>query len=155
MILSGKSGWGSIIGMPEGRQFAPGYSLAWAPVIRSLVSASAQGWIGNSPGLKSVARPEPEPYLLLCWSPCQIPEMSGLPSSFRGAGAERSGLPSLVRGMPLVGTSSHCAAAGIDATANTAIKSEPVLSIHRGLQNWGYLPIMCFESFSFSLHTYS
>src|SRR6516165_7711189 len=103
--------------MPEGRQFAPGYSLAWAPVIRSLVSASAQGWIGNSPGLKSVARPEPEPYLLFCESPCQIPERSGLPSGFRGVATERSGLPSLVRGMPLVGTFSHCAPAGMVAIA--------------------------------------
>src|SRR6266567_1645332 len=119
MILRGKPVWGSIIGMPAGRQFAPGYSLAWAPVIRSLVRASAQGWIGNSPGLKSVARPEPPgPYLLFCRSPCQIPARSGLPSGFRGAGAERSGLPSLVRGMPLVGTFSHWAAAGKDLIIN-------------------------------------
>src|SRR5687767_1270538 len=37
--------------------------------------------------------------------------MSGLPSAVLGAGAERCGLPSAVRGMPAVGWRSHCAAA--------------------------------------------
>jgi hypothetical protein len=46
-------------------------------------------------GLKSAARfPRYFPFL----SPCQIPERSGLPSGFRGAGAARSALPSLIRG---------------------------------------------------------
>src|SRR5690349_7567849 len=114
MILSGKPAApeASSMGMPWGRQWAGGDSLCPASVIRSLVRAWAQGWMGNSPGLKSAARLVM--YLWFCLSACQIPERSGLPSDFRGAGAERSGLPSFVRGMPLVGTFSHWADAGKD-----------------------------------------
>src|SRR5439155_23982306 len=39
----------------------------------------------------------------------QIPERSGLPSGVLGAGAERFGFPSRVRGIPGVGWRSHCA----------------------------------------------
>ena len=42
----------------------------------------------------------------------QIPDRSGLPSGSRGAGAERLGLPSAVRGTVDAGTLLHCAAAG-------------------------------------------
>lgn len=73
-------------------------------VIRSLLSASAHGWIGNSPALKSAAR---SAYFLLTSSPNQIPDRSGFPSGLRGAGARRFGLPSLVFGI-LAGTFNHC-----------------------------------------------
>src|SRR5438128_98686 len=39
----------------------------------------------------------------------QIPDRSGLPSGALGAGAERFGFPSGVRGIPDVGWRSHCA----------------------------------------------
>lgn len=42
---------------------------------------------------------------------CQMPERSGLPSGVLGTGAERFGFPSLVRGIPGVGKSIHCAEA--------------------------------------------
>src|SRR2546428_12405195 len=41
-----------------------------------------------------------------------IPDRSGLPSGARGAGADRLGLPSVVRGMFVCLTFSHCARAG-------------------------------------------
>src|SRR5271170_3600623 len=77
------------------------------PVMRSLVSASAHGWMGNSPGLKSTAMLTR--YFGL--SVPQMPERSGLPSALRDTDAVRSGLPSLVRGVPLPGTCDHCTAA--------------------------------------------
>src|SRR5215472_8078820 len=80
--------------------------------------------MGNSPGLRSTPK-----FRTKFWfrgSPFQMPERSGLPSGFLGAGAERSGLPSLVRGIPLVGTFSHCAAAGKVAII-TAAESELIL----------------------------
>src|SRR4051812_22589229 len=40
---------------------------------------------------------------------CQIPERSGWPFAFRGAGAARFALPFGSRGMLAVGWSSHCA----------------------------------------------
>src|SRR5689334_19411389 len=53
----------------------------------------------------------------------QIPLRSDVPSGVRGAGAERFGLPSLVRGIPGVGTCTHWAAAGmVIATANRRIR---------------------------------
>src|SRR5438552_9596162 len=53
--------------------------------------------------------------------PCviQSPERSGFPSAFLGAGADRLGLPSAIRGMPGVGYLSHCAA-GAAPIINTA-----------------------------------
>src|SRR5579863_4929890 len=74
--------------------------------MRSFVSASAQGCIGSSPGLKSAAMLTR--YFALAVP--QMPERSGLPSALRGAGAARFGLPSRVRGVPLPGTCNHCAA---------------------------------------------
>src|SRR5262249_5807370 len=44
----------------------------------------------------------------------------GLPSGFLGAGAERSGLPSFVRGVPLAGMLNHCPAAGTLAMTKIA-----------------------------------
>src|SRR5580658_4380556 len=67
--------------------------------MRSLVSASAHGWIGNSPGLKSTA-------MLTRYFALSVPQMparSGLPSAFRDTGA--------VSGVPLPCTRGHCAAA--------------------------------------------
>src|SRR5437879_4226379 len=46
--------------------------------------------------------------------------MSGLPSALFGAGAERLGLPSGRRGMPVIGWR-HCAAAGITLIIKVAI----------------------------------
>jgi hypothetical protein len=45
------------------------------------------------------------PEIRLIYLPCGLPhpERSGLPSEVRGAGAERFGLPSGRRGMPVVG----------------------------------------------------
>src|SRR5580704_15797127 len=43
-----------------------------------------------------------------------MPEKSGLPFAVLGAGAVRLGEPSALRGMPLVGTWSHCAARGAE-----------------------------------------
>ena len=71
-----------------------------------------------------------------------------------GAGAVRSGLPSLFRGMPLVGTFSHCATAGMLAIIKIADTREPVLRFIAA-SKWAYLSTMCFRSFSFSLQTYS
>src|SRR5215471_3281938 len=126
MILSGypPPPEASRIGTPGGRQCREVYSLSCAPLIRSLVSASAQGWMGSSPGLKSAARLLR--YFVLIPN-CQIPERSGLPSGFRGAGAVRSDLPSLVRGIPLARTFSHWAAEGTLAIVKSAATSEPVL----------------------------
>src|SRR5437762_5671393 len=42
-------------------------------------------------------------------SPCQTPDRSGLPLEARGAGADKLGLPSLVRGIPESRVFSHCA----------------------------------------------
>src|SRR5579864_5368651 len=90
-ILNGL-GVALIFGMPGGRHFASDSSPPWASVLRSLVSASAHGWIGNSPGLRSAARFTR--YLVL--GGFQIPERSGLPSGLRGAGADMLIFPSAV-----------------------------------------------------------
>jgi hypothetical protein len=51
------------------------------------------------------------------------PERSGVPSGVRGAGADRFGLPSAVRGIPRVGCVNHCAESGaLSAIVATAIK---------------------------------
>src|SRR5690242_14162555 len=50
----------------------------------------------------------------------QIPDKSGFPSRVRGAEAERFGLPSLVRGIPDVGTCTHWAAIGV--AISTAVR---------------------------------
>src|SRR6185436_14524550 len=46
-----------------------------------------------------------------------MPERSGFPSGERGAGAERFGLPSAVRGTEEGGTLVHCARAGEHQTS--------------------------------------
>src|ERR1700737_903246 len=51
-------------------------------------------------------------YLLAVGS--QMPDRSGLPSRVRGAGAERFGFPSAVRGIAPAGTLVHCAISGRD-----------------------------------------
>ena len=52
-------------------------------------------------------------------APRHKPVSSGRPSAVRGAGAERSGLPSAVRGIPGVASVSHCADTGAADTADT------------------------------------
>ena len=84
-----------------------GSSRAWMPVLRSAASAAAQGCIGSSFGFRSAARL----IRYLAEAICQMPEKSGWPSGRWGAGAVRSTLPSLVRGMPAVGSFVHCAGA--------------------------------------------
>src|ERR1700735_3621737 len=93
--------------------------------MRSLVSASAHGCIGTSPGFKSAARFCK--YLGL--GTIQIPDRSALPFALCGAGAVRSGWPSFVLGIPLSGTFSHCADSG------AAIAS----SVHRPRQLLGVI----------------
>src|SRR5262245_12528314 len=88
--------------------------LAW----RLLNSCAAHGWNGTSSGLMSLAMLPTYP-----GPGAQSPETSVLPSDSLGAGAERFGLPSAVRGMPAVGYLSHCGAgnpANINVAANIA-----------------------------------
>src|SRR5215813_12633280 len=98
---------------PHGRHWIPGESLRKSSA-RCRTKASAQGWI--SPAFMSAAT-LPEYFAEIL---CQIPDKSGLPSTVRGAGAVRFGLPLAVRGMPGVGYFSHCAATVI-VTANKII----------------------------------
>src|SRR5580704_5346468 len=110
MILNG-TGVTLILGTPCGKQFASDSSPACTPVMRSLVSAAAQGCIGTSPGFRSAAR------FCKYFGPgaIQIPDRSAFPSGLRGAGAVRFGLPSLVRGIVLSGSFNHCAGNGDSA----------------------------------------
>src|ERR1700680_1942990 len=73
----------------------------------------------------------PKPSARLRFSASQIPEKSGLPSGVLGAGADRFGFPSLVRGMPEVGWFIHCAATGIatNARTGTSIQRENPTSV--------------------------
>src|SRR5579862_9006580 len=129
MILNGL-GAAKIFGTPGGRHLTSDSSLACAKVFRSLVSASAQGWIGSSPGLKSAA------ILIRYFAPagCHTPDKSGLRSAFRGAGAVRSGLPSLVIGTPSVGTFSHC----VGAVEQIASKKRDAIGIRVLIARLGY-----------------
>src|SRR5262245_13060266 len=97
---------------PSGRQRTPGSSRPYVSA-RALYTFCAQG--SMSVVVMLVANPRP--------SIDQTPERSGFPFAVRGGGAVRLGLPSAVRGIPGVGTSSHCAAAGVteQAAANTAM----------------------------------
>src|SRR5580692_5887924 len=103
----------SFSGMPDGKQKLLGSSFPFVSM-RSLYAASAQGWNGTS--LRSAA------ILIRYLSPgtSQIPPRSGLPSANRGAGAERSALPSFVRGIPGVRRCNHCARAGHGITDRIA-----------------------------------
>src|ERR1700686_359976 len=49
----------------------------------------------------------------------QMPDRSGLPSAVFGAGADRFGFPSGVRGTPGVGEFSHCAESGTHVERRT------------------------------------
>src|SRR5215510_2582171 len=51
-----------------------------------------------------------------------IPEKSGLPSLVRGVGADRLGFPSGVRGTPAVGYFSHWADNGVEMPTTPATK---------------------------------
>src|SRR5207253_1569465 len=101
------------------------------PSARCLKTVSAQGWNGTSPGFRSAAMSAR--YLAATW---YIPESAGLPSAFFGAGAERFGLPSGVRGIPGVGILSHCAGANT-ARASVAtmirVKRNPHLLLNEML----------------------
>src|ERR1700682_2933553 len=96
-----------ILGTPCGRQCAAWSSLECDPSLRSSKSALAQGWNGTSSGFMSAAR-------LWTYLPLgsQMPDRSAWPSGNRGAGAERLGLPSGVRGTAVGGTFTHCAQTG-------------------------------------------
>src|SRR6266571_9538108 len=91
---------------PHGRHWIPGESFCRSSA-RCRTRASAEGWI--SPGFRSAAMLRSYLSEILC----HRPDMSGLPSAVRGAGAVRLGLPPGVRGMPGVGCFSHCAASGV------------------------------------------
>src|SRR6516162_1049174 len=110
------AGAASILGTPWGRQLASGSSLEWEPSMRCSKSALAHVWNGTWPGWRSAARLRR--YLLALGS--QTPERSGLPPANRGAGAERLGRPSPVRGMPESGTLVHCATRGEDIQKTAA-----------------------------------
>src|SRR5258708_6438073 len=78
---------------PKGRHRTPIQSLPRSSM-RRWTNACAQGW--TSPGFRSAA-------ILRSYlgeTLFHTPERSGLPSDERGAGAERFGLPSFVRGIP-------------------------------------------------------
>src|ERR1700730_4677082 len=93
-------------GTLSGRQRALGSSLL-SVSLRRLYSTAAQAWKGTSSGFMSAAML----IMYLVELPIQIPVKLGLPSARRGAAAERSALPSAVRGVSLVGYLSHCAEA--------------------------------------------
>jgi hypothetical protein len=54
-----------------------------------------------------------------------MPDKSGVPSGILGAGPERFGVPSALRGIPGVGWFSHCAASGVLSTA----RRDPVATV--------------------------
>src|SRR6266853_2822074 len=135
MILKGAYASSSAPGMPSGRQLATGL-IALAAFFRN--NSAASGRMGASAGLKSARMFQK--YLLKVrgsspgttkklsspsklspggtGSVCQTPERSGLPLDARGAGEERFGLPSRVRGVPGLGWFNHWACAYINAPAN-------------------------------------
>src|SRR6266853_2133929 len=94
------------------RQRSDGWPFARFSV-RSVERAAAQG------SMETVA-PSARSARCLLSAATQIPDRSGLPSGIFGAGAERFGFPSGVRGTPGVGDF-HCADAGTkDAKRSTA-----------------------------------
>ena len=70
----------------------------------------AHDWNGTS-SFRSLAR-----FLRYPVGGFQMPERSGLPSARRGAGADRSGRPSGVRGIAFGGTFAHWADTGAPIT---------------------------------------
>src|SRR6185295_13497516 len=90
-----------------------------------LDSASAQGSIGKSSGLRSAARFAR--YLgggsvnpsVPRFGTHQVPERSGRLSRVLGAGAARLGLPSFSLGTPLAAYPSHCPVSGRTARYRT------------------------------------
>jgi hypothetical protein len=60
------------------------------------------------------------------------PERSGFPSAVFGAGAERFGLPSGIRGIPAVGYFNHCGAdeAAITDASNIGITVIAILLVY-------------------------
>src|SRR5262245_30238330 len=96
-------------GTPPTMQRAVGSSLLFDDR-RSLYKVSAHGWKGMSSGLRSFAMFPTYP-----GAGCQSPDISGLPSVILGAGAERLGFPSTVRGILGVGKLYHCALASESA----------------------------------------
>jgi hypothetical protein len=90
-------------------------------VLRSSKSAFAQGWNGTSSGLESA---EISRAYLLSFGD-HTPVKSGVPSGNRGVGADRSGLPSAVRGIFATGTFVHCADAEGAATATKGMSMAP------------------------------
>src|SRR5207253_8354320 len=102
---------------PVGRHFVYGKSLERSSTPRFLNSAAAQGCRGTSSGFRS----EAILFRYFGGMPVfagprfgihHIPDKSGFPSGPLGAGAERLGLPSAVRGIFGCLTFSHCAKAG-------------------------------------------
>src|SRR3954466_12468342 len=103
-------------GTPCGRQLASGSSRHFAPDARMSYSAFAHGWNGTG-SFRSLARSRTYPS-----GGFQTPDRSGLPSARRGAGADRFGFPSGVRGTDERGTFAHCAAA--DTVNRTTVASD-------------------------------
>src|SRR6266516_2024888 len=110
---------------------------------RSLYKAAAQGCIGAPPG----------PAARSCSSRLsaarQSPDRSGLPSTAFGAGADKIGLPSGVRGVFGSFTFTHCANAATFIAKTTAISRivRMCLIIYSPTP---YFPTKRYESFSFS-----
>ena len=87
----------NVIMGPGGRQRVPHESEAGFSS-RCRDCSRAHGWASDD--VKSESNFVPA---------CHSPERSGFPSDARGAGADRFGLPSVVRGMPGVFSVNHCA----------------------------------------------
>src|SRR5207249_8659620 len=100
-------GAASTRGTPWGRHRAEGSSLACTPVVRSSNSALPQSWYGMLSTFRFAAKFAGCPSYVL--SGLQIPDRSGWPLGNLGGAAERSGLPSDVRGMLYGGTLVYCA----------------------------------------------
>src|SRR5437867_1309797 len=62
------------------------------------------------------------------FSGLQIPDRSGLPSGNRGAGADRFGAPSVVRGTLAAGTFVHCACRGSHTRTRTVTMKEAIMT---------------------------
>src|SRR5437773_5406182 len=70
------------------------------------------------------------------------PDRSGLPSGDRGAGAERLGLPSAVRGTSACLTFSHCAKAGV-ADSIPTISQRTIFIRSPSEVDWRNIPLLC------------
>src|SRR6185369_2642016 len=84
----------------------------------------------SSPGTLNVPKPGPYKRAISAdgvGSTCHSPERSGLPFT-RGAGADRLGLPSRVRGMPGVGECIHCACTPLESSAHRTNRHECLIS---------------------------